>query len=260
MANSLKVAGFIVIIVILIAGFASLIPQLESPAPEELVISGELSGPELAALGEDVFNSAGAGCLACHGLGKPGLRAPDLAGIGAAAGDRVAGLSPEQYLRQSLTEPCSFVVSGFDCIMPQTLQQTLGDAKLTALVAFLQSQGGEVTVRLSAEAAQASDDQGAAGIAGVTPAEIFIGAGCVACHTLPAAGATGVVGPDLSEVGSRLTPDEIRRSILFPDEQLAQNCPTGPCLAGLMPKAFGDSLSALQLETLVAFLSEQAAP
>src|SRR3970040_1922953 len=107
MGNSLKVSGFIVLVVVLIAGFASLIPQLESPAPEELVISGELSGAELAALGEEVFNSAGAGCLALSCLGKPGLRAPDLAGIGAAAGDRVASLSAEQYLRQSLIEACS---------------------------------------------------------------------------------------------------------------------------------------------------------
>ncbi|MGH2621163.1 MAG: c-type cytochrome, partial [Anaerolineales bacterium] len=104
------------------------------------------------------------------------------------------------------------------------------------------------------------DGEPGGGIAGVTSAEIFANAGCVACHTLPALGAAGQVGPDLSELGSRLTPDEIRRSILFPDEQLAQNCPTGPCLAGLMPKAFGESLSALQLETLVAFLSEQGAP
>lgn len=260
MANSLRVSGFIVLVVVLIAGFASLIPQLESPAPKELVVSGELSGAELAALGEEVFNSAEAGCLACHGLGKPGLRAPDLAGIGAAAGDRVAGLSPEQYLRQSLAAPCSFVVSGYDCIMPQTLQQTLGDAKLTALVAFLQSQGGEVTVRLSAAEAQAGSSGAGTGIPGATPAEIFTNAGCVACHTLPAVGAAGQVGPNLSEVGARLTPDEIRRSILFPDEQLAQNCPTGPCLAGLMPKAFGQSLSAIQLETLVTFLSQQGAP
>ncbi len=260
MTNSLKVSGFIVLVVLLIAGFASLIPQLESPAPQELVISGELSGSELAALGEEIFNSPEAGCLACHGLGKPGLRAPNLAGIGAAAGDRVAGLSPEQYLRQSLNQPCSFVVAGYDCIMPQTLQQTLGDAKLTALVAFLESQGGEITVRLTAAAAQTSGGEAGPGIAGVTPAEIFTNAGCVACHTLPAVGAAGKVGPDLSEVGSRLTADQIRRSILFPDEQLAENCPTGPCLAGLMPKAFGQSLSAIQLETLVGFLSEQGAP
>jgi len=260
MGNSLKVAGFIVLVVVLIAGFASLIPQLESPAPEELVISGELSGTALADVGEEVFNSAAAGCLACHGLGKPGLRAPDLAGLGAAAGDRVAGFSAEQYLRQALTEPCSYVVSGYDCIMPQSLQQTLGDAKLTALVAFLQSLGGEVTVRLSAEAAQAAGGEAGGGISGVTAAEIFTNAGCVACHTLPIVGAAGQVGPDLSEVGARLTPDEVRRSILFPDEQLAENCPTGPCLAGLMPKAFGESLSGLQLETLVTFLSEQGVP
>src|SRR3970040_2897094 len=98
MGNSLKVSGFIVLVVVLIAGFSSFIPQLESPAPEELVISGELSGAELAALGEEVFNSAGAGCLACHGLGKPGLRAPALAGVGAAARGRVASPRAAQYL------------------------------------------------------------------------------------------------------------------------------------------------------------------
>ena len=79
-------------------------------------------------------------------------------------------------------------------------------------------------------------------------------------HTLPAAGATGQVGPDLSDLGSRLSVDEIRRAILFPDEVLAEDCPTGPCLAGIMPKVFGDQLTALQLEVLVLFLSEQVAP
>ena len=258
MTNSLKVAGFIVLTIILIAGFASLIPQLESPAPEELEISGELVGADLAAVGEEVFSSAGAGCLACHGLGKEGLRAPDLAGIGGAAGERVAGSSAEDYLRVSLVDPCAFVVSGFDCIMPQTLEQTLGTAKITALIAFLQSLGGEVTVTLSAEALEAGEAE--AGISGATPEEVFVNAGCVACHTLPALGAIGQVGPDLSDVGSRLSADEIRRSILLPDEVLAEDCPTGPCLPGLMPKAFGDQLSAAQLELLVAFLSSQVAP
>jgi mono/diheme cytochrome c family protein len=257
MSNSLKVSGFIVLVVGLIAGFASLIPQLESPAPAELEISGDLSGLELAAVGEEVFHSAEAGCLACHGLGRPGLRAPDLAGIGAAAADRIPGLSAEQYLEQSLATPCSFVVAGYDCIMPLTLQQTLGSAKLTALVAFLQSQGGEVTVQLSAADLEDSQASATGGVAGTTPAEIFTNAGCVACHNLPALGAAGQVGPDLSTVGSRLSADEIRRSILFPDERLAEACPSGPCLPGLMPKAFGSTLSAMQLETLVAFLSEQ---
>lgn len=260
MSNTIKVSGFIVLIVALIAGFASLIPQLESPAPEELQITGELSGEQLAGLGEEIFQSTEAGCLACHGLGKVGLRAPDLAGIGAEAGERVPGVSAEQYLRQSLEQPCSFVVAGYDCIMPQTLQQTLGAAKITALIAFLQSLGGEVTVTLSAEDAEAAKAEASAGIAGATAEEIFTNAGCVACHSLQATGAIGQVGPDLSDVGASLTADEIRRSILFPDEVIAEDCPTGPCLAELMPKAFGDKLSASQLETLVAFLSQQGAP
>ena len=260
MSSSLKVAGFIVLTVVLIAGFASLIPQLESPAPEELQITGDLAGAELATVGEDVFNSTGAGCLACHGLGAEGLRAPDLAGIGSAAGERAAGSSAEDYIRESLVDPCAFVVSGYDCIMPQTLEQTLGPAKITALIAFLQSLGGEVTVTLSAEALEADEAEPGTGIAGSTPDAVFANAGCVACHTLPATGATGQVGPDLSDIGARLSADEIRQSILFPDEVLADDCPTGPCLAGIMPKVFGDQLTALQLELLVGFLSTQANP
>lgn len=56
--------------VVAIVGFASLIPQVESPTPEVLEISDDLSSPELAALGELVFQSPEAGCLACHALGR----------------------------------------------------------------------------------------------------------------------------------------------------------------------------------------------
>lgn len=259
MVNSLKVSGFIVLIVALIAGFASLIPQLESPAPAELDLTGELSGSELAAVGEEVLNAPESGCLACHAIGTEGLRAPDLAGIGGEAGERVAGLTAEEYLRESLVDPCDFVVAGYDCIMPQTLEQTLGPAKVTALIAYLQSLGGEITVTLSAEALEAAEAVEGAGIAGTTGEELFANAGCVACHSLEAVGAIGQVGPDLSEIGAQLTPDEIRQSILFPDDVLAEECPIGPCLPGLMPKAFGDQFSAAQLEILVNYLSLQGA-
>lgn len=260
--NSVKVSAFIVLVVASIAGFASLIPQVESPAPEVLVISGDLSGPELAALGEEVLNSAEAGCLACHGLGQQGLRAPDLAGIGAAAASRVPGLSAEEYLRQSLQDPCAFVVEGYDCIMPQTLAQALGPAKITALIAFLESQGGQITVSLSAQAAESSaadTSAGGPGVVGTTAEEIIsnIAPSCTTCHQLDAIGATGAVGPDLSHVGARLSPDEIRTSILTPDAVIAEGCPGAPCTPGVMSKIFGDQLSATQLETLVTFLSEQ---
>jgi mono/diheme cytochrome c family protein len=255
--NTLKVSAFIVIVVGLIATFASLIPQLESPAPEELEISGDLSGQELADLGQTIFQSADSACLSCHGLGREGLRAPDLAGVGARAAERVSGKPAEDYLRESLVAPCAHVVEGYDCIMPQTLEQTLGPAKITALIAFLQSQGGEVTVSLSAaESEETETTAGATGVAGATAEEIMANAGCIACHTLEAIGASGAVGPDLSAVGDRLTAEEIRHSILDPDAVIAAECPTGPCPAGVMPKTFGQNLSAGQLETVVTFLSE----
>jgi cytochrome c2 len=262
--NTLKVSAFIVIVVGVIAGFASLIPQVESPAPQVIEISGTLSGPELAALGESVFQSAEAGCLACHNIGREGLRGPDLAGVGARAAERVSGQSAEEYLHESLTDPCAHVVETFDCIMPQTLLQTLGSAKITALVAFLQSQGGEITVSLAEDgaegAAAAAGGSQAAGVAGTTAQEIMTSVGCIACHQLDAIAAVGGVGPDLSQVGSRLTPDQIRQSLLTPDAVIAEECPTGPCVAGIMPKTLGDQLSAAQLETLVEFLSSQGGP
>lgn len=262
-SNSLKVAVFILVVVFSIAGFASLIPQIESPAPEKLEISGDLSGPELAAVGEEVLNSSEAGCLACHGLGREGLRAPDLAGVGARAAEREPGRSAEEYLHEALVDPCAYVVEGYDCIMPQTLAQTLGPAKITALIAFLESQGGEITVSLSAEDVQSSAAETNAGsgpgVEGTTAEEIIanIAPSCTTCHQIDAIGATGAVGPDLSDVGARLSPDEIRESILMPDAMIAENCPGAPCAPGIMPKNFGEQLSAMQLETLVEFLSEQ---
>jgi cytochrome c2 len=256
MKNSLKVAAFVVLIVVTIAGFASLIPQVESPAPEQLVITGDLSGEELAALGSEVFESPEGGCLACHAIGREGLRAPDLAGIGASAGERVPGQSAEDYLHEAIADPCAFVVEGYDCIMPLTLLQTLGQGKVTALVAFLQSQGGEITVSLSADAAsEPPPAAGGVGVAGTTAEEIIGELGCAACHTLEAVGAEGVVGPDLSAIGSRLTAEEIRTSILDPDAIIAEDCPGAPCAAGIMPKDFGSRLTGSQLELLVSFLS-----
>ena len=266
--NSLRVSAFIVVVVGSIASFASLIPQVESPAPKALEISGALSGPELAKLGEEIVQSPDAGCLACHGLGREGLRAPDLAGIGGRAAERVPGLSAEEYLQQAFKDPCAYVVEGYDCIMPPTLAQALGPAKITAVIAFLQSQGGEITVSLSGEeaaegsAAEASPGSGGLGVAGATAEEIIANAAppCGTCHQLDAVEATGAVGPNLSEVGARLTPDEIRESILTPDAVIAEDCPGAPCTPGLMPKTYADHLSAAQLETLVKFLSSLGGP
>jgi len=79
---------------------------------------------------------------------------------------------------------------------------------------------------------------------------IFRGAGCVVCHKIGSEGAA--IGPDLTHVGARLSAALIRESILTPDAKIAKGFEK---FAGIMPKTFGDQLTASQLESLVRFLA-----
>lgn len=94
-------------------------------------------------------------------------------------------------------------------------------------------------------------------IQGETGQELFVNAGCNACHQLDAVGAVGGVGPNLSQVGNRLSLDEIVQSISTPNAVIAENCPAGPCPSGVMPQNFADRLSQEQIKTLAQFLTEQ---
>ncbi len=97
--------------------------------------------------GRSLFFGRGS-CAVCHTIGQPGGRAPDLQGIGARAAQRRAGLSAEAYLRESLMDPMAYVVEGWPPIMPPANKPpvALSEGDLDAVVAFLQSLGGKVTV------------------------------------------------------------------------------------------------------------------
>jgi mono/diheme cytochrome c family protein len=79
---------------------------------------------------------------------------------------------------------------------------------------------------------------------------IIRGAGCTGCHKINGEG--GAIGPDLNHVGSRLSANLIRESILTPDAKIAKGFEK---FAGVMPKSFGTQLTGAQLEALVQFLS-----
>ena len=237
---------------------ANMIPQVQSEVPEETAIGADVTPEQLVAIGQELYEGAGA-CTACHGLGT---RAPDLLGvIGQICGDRREGQACKEYLFQSLTEPSSFVVEGFQPIMPD-LRRTLSEPEIWALVAFLQSQGGPVTVtaadipraEVSAAGAQAIGDGGglaAAHPAVTDPMELLRTNACFACHQL---GEEGVaLGPTFDMVGAR-DAEYIRRSILLPNADTAAGF---EAVAGTMPANFGDQLTAAQLETIVRFLSSQ---
>jgi cytochrome c oxidase subunit 2 len=94
-------------------------------------------------------------------------------------------------------------------------------------------------------------EQKSGGGSGPPGKQVFVNAGCGACHTLADAGSTAQVGPDLDKVLPGLTADEIRQSIVDPDAEI-----TPGYQAGVMPGNFGEQLSSEQLDQLVQYLQD----
>jgi mono/diheme cytochrome c family protein len=261
-AINLRIFGVVLGTLALYTLIANKIPQMQSEVPRALSLGANVTPEQLVSAGDQLYHGAG-GCTACHGLGT---RAPNLltdekgAGpIGARCGKREAGKDCKAYLYESLTSPGTFVVTGYEPIMPD-MSRTLSPQQLWALVAFLESQGG--TVDVSASDIPAAGDAASAGAPastsgggkvanGSTDAMAIIRAtGCLGCHKVGTEG--GAIGPDLNHVGSRLTVSLIRESILMPDAKIARGYEN---FKGIMPKTFGDQLTAAQLESLVQFLA-----
>ena len=106
------------------------IPTPEPAAPDADVTDGA------AANGEALF--AAKACSACHSTGDNRLVGPGLAGIGETAATRVPGQTADQYLEQSIRDPGSFLVDGFDNLMPPNFAD-LPESEVNDLIAFLKS-------------------------------------------------------------------------------------------------------------------------
>jgi len=260
-ATNLRIIGVVLGTLALYTLIANKIPQVQSEVPRALSLGANVTPEQLATAGDQLYHGAG-GCTACHGLGT---RAPNLltdekgqGPIGARCGKREAGKDCKAYIYESLTSPKAYVVQGYEPIMPE-MGRILSPQQIWALVAFLESQGGTVDVSASdVPPAASSASSGAppassgAGIAGgsTDPMTIIRGAGCTGCHTVNGEG--GKIGPDLTHVGSRLSANLIRESILLPDAKTAKGYEK---FKGVMPKTFGHQLTAEQLEALVQFFS-----
>jgi cytochrome c oxidase subunit 2 len=254
---NLRILGVVLGTLALYTLIANKIPQVQSEVPRALTLGANVTPEQLVQAGDEIFHGAG-GCTSCHGLGT---RAPNLltdekgqGAIGARCAKREAGKDCKVYLHESLTQPGAFVVAGYEPIMPD-LSRTLSPQQIWALIAYLESQGGTVDVSASDVPAEsqgggAGGGGAGAGMAGGTdPNALFSAGGCVACHKLGAEG--GAVGPDLTHIGSRANANYIRESILDPGAKIAKGYEP---MAGVMPKTFGDQMTAAQLEALVRFL------
>ena len=98
--------------------------------------------PPGIAAGRDVFTSRSSGsCDVCHSVepGDDGV-GPSLAGVAERAEDRVAGLDAEAYLRESVTDPDSYIVEGYrEGQMLPIYEERLSPGQIDALVEYLLS-------------------------------------------------------------------------------------------------------------------------
>jgi mono/diheme cytochrome c family protein len=74
----------------------------------------------------------------CHSLEQGEvIVGRSLAGVGARAGDRVEGLTAEEYIEQSLRDPDAHVVEGYPAGTMPSWDEFLSDTQIEALVAYL---------------------------------------------------------------------------------------------------------------------------
>ena len=110
----------------------------EPPAPAEAAptVEGGVRAPA------DLFTAMT--CSVCHMLDQPqdaatrGPVGPNMGNLADHAGTRVAGLSAEEYVYQSITEPGAFVVESYTAgIMPADFTTKMSDEEIRGLVAWL---------------------------------------------------------------------------------------------------------------------------
>lgn len=93
--------------------------------------------------GADIYNHGindAPPCIGCHSLGQSAFSVgPKMVGISQRAGERVPGLSAEDYLRQSILAPSAFLVSGYRDLMYPNFKEKLSEQDVVDLIAYLET-------------------------------------------------------------------------------------------------------------------------
>ncbi|MEN8180724.1 MAG: c-type cytochrome [Pseudomonadota bacterium] len=270
----LKTIGFSLFLTLVFTLVTYLLPQMKGEAPvEKQVDLGSLTMDDFVALGEDLFNNKGT-CTLCHKpppLGRaPDIQGEDMVALSAErlADERYQGEAKDAagYILESMLDPGRYVVATWgkkgsndsESPMPAIDKAPiqLSSMEMDAITAYLQAKdGNEVTVALpTAEAAAEVATAPAGGSAGVpapaaTADEAMAKYACLSCHAMDSKDT--LVGPGLVDVGERLTPGEIRESILDPNAVLVEGFPPA------MPADFGTKMTVNELQMIVNFLAEK---
>jgi cytochrome c2 len=247
------------------------IPQMRKDPPKELELSENMSKEDFIKAGEQIFYGKGT-CALCHTIGEKGERCPNLAGVGERAGKRVkearykgTATNGAEYIVESVMNPTAYVVEGYQPSMPPVGRQ-LNDLEIVAVVSFLQSLGGEVTVdgksrfpkyrgggTAAPAAAAAAPAAAAVAASGKDGQELVKQWACITCHKFDGPGK--LVGPSLWDIGKRQNVDYIRESILSPDAVVVEGFPKGLMKATLEGNGFYQKVALQDLNTIVDYLA-----
>lgn len=161
MKNFLKIFLFTLLVTGFYTYVGQMVPQTEVYPPKDREIKADMTTDEMVEAGQEIVGGKGT-CMGCHTLGadKAG-RFPDLGGIGARAASRKPGMSDVDYLAECLYAPNAYIVPGFNPGMPQINKPPIGlsDGEILAVIAYLQSLGGEPTVTMKTKLKYAGGGQ-----------------------------------------------------------------------------------------------------
>lgn len=231
---TLRVVALAILATAFYTWVGQLVPQKEVQPPEVVEMSEDLTTADLVEIGREIYEGKGT-CQTCHGSTS---RFPDLDGIATRAASRIPGMGQLEYLAQSLYEPDAFIVEGYTSGMPAMDKPPIGlsDDEIKAVIAYLQTLGGEATVTLAmqlpygqgAEVTTDVDPEGGEDVAGIGPdtggtpttpmqagatgsLQLLERYGCTNCHHVERTGRLEAVS--LHDVGRRLDTAEILRNL-----------------------------------------------
>ena len=237
-SNVMKLLTFSLAVIWFYAFVASLVPESSTAVS---VTELDWTDPDgVAEQGALLFNGKGQ-CSACHTVdpSAPPGRCPDLTDIGINAASRIPGMDAKTYLIESLYFPANHLVPGYGKIMPEVWKApiALSHMEIQAVIAYLESQGGEIDPTPFEEPIDRKDPATAA--EALPPLltgdpelgkKVFVSAACISCHAVqgiesPAAGETTtdfevVTAPDLSEIAAFNDMRYLEESVLLPSAQI----------------------------------------
>lgn len=167
-------------------------------------------------------------CAACHSVDPAdGARyGPNLADIGATAGERKAGLSAEEYIIESMLDPSAFRTPGSADIMPARAAEGLSRSQIVALAAYLMGQGAQpdygklIAMRDRLERPELPPEQRADLASVEAGRRLFFGkGGCSKCHELRFTPGAALRAPVLLGAG-RFGSDYLAESVSEPNHAI----------------------------------------